>query len=159
MQGEFNQRINDEMYSWYLYLSMAAHFEGQNLRGFAQWMRLQAQEEMAHAMKNYAYLLDRGGRVALKPIDAVPGEWDSPLAAFEAAYAHEQKITAIYDAFMDTAAREKDKAAQIFLQWFVSEQVEEEASASEWVEKLRRAQDAPGAMFMLDREAGTRPAA
>jgi len=152
VEAAFNDQINAETFSAYLYLSMSAYFEGSNLRGFASWMRIQAQEEMVHAMKFFDFINERGGRVNLAAIEAPDTEWDSPLAAFEAAYGHEQYITKRINDLVDLAIAEKDHAANSFLQWFVNEQVEEEASADEIVQKLRLMADAPGGMFMLDRE-------
>ena len=156
IQDAFNKQINAEMYSAYLYLAMAADFEDKNLKGCAAWMTVQAQEEMTHAMKFYHFIHERGGRVTLDAIEAPPTEWAGPQAAFEAAYAHEQKVTALIHGLVDLAAAERDHAAGIFLQWFVSEQVEEEASASEIVEKLKLIGDQPGSMFMLDAQLGRR---
>jgi ferritin len=156
MQGAINSQINAELYSAYLYLSMSSYFASLNLDGFANWMRVQAQEEQLHAMKLYDYLLERGGRVLLGSIEAPPTEWASPLDAFEAVYSHEQKVTSLIHGLVNMAADEKDHATSIFLQWFVSEQVEEEASASGIVEKLKLMAQAPGGLFMLDRELGQR---
>jgi len=156
IEDALNDQINAEMYSAYLYLSMVAYFESVNLAGFATWMRAQAQEEMVHAMKIYDFVNERGGRVLLKSIDAPTTEWDSPLAAFEAAYAHEQLVTGRINDLVDLAVAEKDHATNAFLQWFVNEQVEEETSADNVVQNLKMAQNAPGALFMIDRELGTR---
>ena len=156
VEKAFNSQINAEMYSAYLYLSMAAYFESENLNGFASWMKVQAQEEMTHAMKFYSFINERGGRVTLDAIEAPQKKWTSPLAAFEGAYKHEQKVTGLIDGLVETAKAEKDHASEIFLQWFVTEQVEEEASADEIVQKLKLMADAPGGLFMLDREMGQR---
>ncbi len=156
MEGAINKQINAELYSSYLYLAMAADFESKNLSGFAKWMRVQVQEEMVHAMKFFDYVLERGGRVTLDALDTPPAEWDSPLAAFEAAYGHEQKVTALIDGLVALAIEKKDRASENMLQWFVAEQVEEEATADAVVQQLRLAADAPGALFMLDRELGQR---
>jgi len=156
VQAAFNDQINAEMYSAYLYLSMAAQFEAMSLDGFANWMRVQAQEEMAHAMKFYDYIAERGGRVTLQPIEGPPTEWDSPLAMFEAAYAHEQLVTGRINDLVDLAVAAKDRAAENFLQWFVDEQVEEEKSADDIVQKLKMVQDAPAALYMMDKEMGQR---
>jgi ferritin len=150
-----NDQIVAETYSAYLYLSMAAWFESQNLKGFANWMKCQAQEEMTHAMLLFNHVLERGGKVELGAIEAPPREWASPLAVYEAAYAHERKVTGLINAIVDVAEAEKDRAAMPLLQWFVKEQIEEEASASELVESLRLAGEG-GGLFMLDREAGAR---
>ena len=156
IEDALNDQINAEMYSAYLYLSMVAYFESINLAGLANWMRAQAQEEMVHAMKIYDFVNERGGRVLLKSIDAPTTEWSSPLAAFEAAYAHEQLVTGRINDLVDLAVEEKDHATNAFLQWFVNEQVEEETSADNVVQNLKMAQNAPGALFMIDRELGTR---
>ena len=144
------------MYSSYLYLSMESFFRSKNLSGFANWMKVQAQEEMAHAMKIYDFIDERGGRIVLKAIDGPPTEWDSPLAVFEAVYEHEQKVSGLINDLVDLAIKEKDHATNSFLQWFVSEQVEEEASADAAVQQLKMVEKAPGRMFMLDRELGQR---
>ncbi|NTV53338.1 MAG: ferritin [Candidatus Firestonebacteria bacterium] len=156
LQAEFNQRINDEFYAWYLYTAMAAYFEHDNFRGFAHWMRKQAEEEMGHATKNLSYLLERGGKVSLKPIAQVPDSWATPLAAFEAAYQHEQKVTGIYGKFFELAQAEKDHAAEIFLQWYVNEQVEEEAQTAQAVDILKKIKDSVGGLYQLDHQLGKR---
>ncbi len=156
IRDAMNEQINAEMYSAYLYFAMAAHFEDQNLDGFAQWMKVQAQEEMAHALKFYSEIFERGGRVVLEAIEKPPAEWESPLAAFEAAYAHEQKVTGLINDIVGLARTEKDYAAEAFLQWFVTEQVEEEATAKGIVDKLAMIGDHPQGLFMMDRELGQR---
>jgi len=156
MEAALNDQINAELYSAYLYLSMVAYFESVNLPGFATWMRVQTQEEVMHAMKMYDYINERGGRVILKAIDEPQAKWKSPLAAFEAAYKHEQLVTGRINDLLDLAIKEKDHAANTFLQWFVNEQVEEETSADAVVQQLKMAEGAPGAMFMIDREMGQR---
>ena len=156
MEKALNEQVNAEMYSAYLYLSMESWFKSQNLNGFANWMRVQTQEEMVHAMKMYDFVIERGGRVLLKSIQGPQTEWDSPLAAFEAVSEHEQKVTGLINDLVDLAIKEKDHATNSFLQWFVNEQVEEEASADELVRQLKLMENAPGGMFMLDRELGQR---
>ena len=156
IQGAFNDQINAETFSAYLYWSMSAYFESVNLGGFAGWMRAQAQEEMVHAMKFYSFIIERGGRVILKALEAPETDWDSPLAAFQAAYKHECYISGRINDLVDMATARKDHAANSFLQWFVNEQVEEESSVDAVVQKLKLMADAPGGMFMLDRELGTR---
>jgi len=156
MEEALNGQVNAELYSAYLYLSMESYFKSLNLSGFAGWMRAQAQEEMMHAMKIYDFVNERGGRVTLKAIDGPPTEWDSPLAVFEAVYAHEQKVTGLINELVDLAIKEKDHATNSFLQWFVNEQVEEESSADEVVQQLKMMENAPGGIFMLDRELGRR---
>ena len=156
MQEALNKHINAELYSSYLYLSMSAYFQSVNLAGFAHWMRVQAREELSHAMKFYDHVLERGGTVALQPVEAPPPRWDSPLAVFEEAYRHEQKVTGLINQLVDDAVQTRDHATNNFLQWFVSEQVEEEASAEAIVQKLRLVGDAPGGLFVLDHELGGR---
>lgn len=156
IEQALNDQINAELYSAYLYLSMVAYFESVNLSGFAAWMRAQTQEEVVHAMKIYDYVNERGGRVVLESIAEPPAKWESPLAAFEAAYKHEQLVTGRINDLVDLAIKEKDHAANTFLQWFVNEQVEEETSADAVVQQLKMAEGAPGALFMIDRELGQR---
>jgi ferritin len=159
MQEALNAQINAEYYSSYLYLSMAAHCQASNLEGIAAWLRIQADEEMIHAMKIYDFVLERGGRVVLTAIEAPASEWESPLAIFEATYAHEQYVTERINKLVDLAIAESDHATNAFLQWFVNEQVEEEANADAVLQKLKLMADAPGGLFMLDRELGQRPPA
>ena len=156
IQDALNEQINAELYSSYLYLSMSAYFESINLKGCANWMRVQTQEELVHAMKFHDYLIERGGKVTLTSIESPPTEWPSPLAIFEQAYQHEQKVTGLINKLVDLAIAEKDHATNNFLQWFVSEQVEEEASADEVVQKIKLMGDARGGIFMLDRELAQR---
>jgi ferritin len=156
MQKAMNDQINAESYSAYLYWSVAAYFEDLNLPGFASWMKAQAQEEMLHASKFYDHITERGGRVKFAAIKEPPAEWDSPLAAFEAAYEHECYISGRINDLCDLADAEKDRPAGSMLRWFVDEQVEEEATVDEIVSKLKLLKDAPGALFMLDRELGSR---
>lgn len=156
MQDALNKQLNAELYSSYLYLSMAAYFQGVNLGGFANWMRVQAQEELSHAMKFYDYVNERGGRVTLQAVEAPPSEWDSPLAVFEHVYQHEQKVTGLINELVDLAIEARDHATNNFLQWFVSEQVEEEDSADEVVQRLKLVGDDPSGLFMIDRELAQR---
>ncbi len=156
MVDALNEQVNAELYSAYLYLSMESYFKAQNLNGFANWMKVQTQEEVSHAMKIYDFIDERGGRVLLKAIEGPPTDWDSALAVFKAAYEHEQKVTGLINNLVDLAIKEKDHATNSFLQWFVNEQVEEEASADEIVQQLKMMENAPGGMFMLDRELGQR---
>jgi ferritin len=147
-----NDQINAELYSAYLYYSMAAYFEALSLKGFAHWMRVQALEEMTHVQKFYDYINDRGGRVLLAPIEAPPSEWASPLAVFEDVYAHEVKVTGLINKLMDLVLAQSDHASSAFLQWFVNEQVEEEASADEVLQKLKLVDKTEGGLFLLDQE-------
>jgi ferritin len=156
MEDALNEQVNAELFSAYLYLSMESFFKSKNLNGFANWMRVQTQEEMSHAMKIYGFIDERGGRISLKAIDGPQTEWDSPLAVFEAVYEHEQKVTGLINDLVDLAITEKDHATNSFLQWFVSEQVEEEASADQAVQQLKMIENAPGGIFLFDRELGQR---
>ncbi len=156
MQDAFNSQINAELYSSYLYLSMSSYFADRNLPGFANWMRIQAQEELLHAMKFFDFVMERKGRAILKNIETPPAEWKGPLDIFEAAYKHEQHVTALINNLVGLAMDEKDYASNAFLQWFVNEQVEEEAAADHIVEQLRLIDQSKGGLFMLDRELGQR---
>ena len=156
MAKAINKQINAELYSSYLYLSMAAYFESINLRGFANWMSVQSKEEYGHAMKLYAYVIERGGRVTLTEIDAPKTAWKSPLAAFEEVYAHELKVTDLINGLVAQAKDDDDYATESMLKWFVDEQVEEEANASEIVAKLKAVKDSTNGIFMLDHRLGER---
>jgi ferritin len=156
MEQALNAQVNAEMYSSYLYLSMESYFQSANLKGFAGWMRVQAQEEMVHAMKIYDFVIERGGRMLLKAIDGPPTKWDSPLAVFTAVLEHEKKVTASINDLVNLAIEEKDHATDSFLRWFVDEQVEEEASADEILQQLKLMTGAPGGTFMLNRELSQR---
>ena len=151
-----NTQINKELYSSYLYLSMAAYFENKNLSGFAKWMFVQAKEENEHAMKFFQYLCERGAKVELKPIEGPTTDWASPLNVFEDVYAHEKKVSEMIINLLELAKSEKDYATENFLQWFVKEQVEEEANASVIVEKLKLVKENVGALFIIDKELGSR---
>ena len=150
MQEAMNEQINKEFFSSYLYLSMAAYFEDKNLTGFAHWMLMQADEEREHAMKFYNFILDAGGRVQLKAIDAPQTEWKSNLEVAEQVAAHEAKVTASIHELYELALKEKDYPAQVMLQWFITEQVEEEKNAAELVAKLRLIEERGTAVLMLD---------
>jgi len=156
VEKAINEQINAELYSSYLYLSMAAYFESINLGGFAHWMHIQAQEETKHAMKFYGYVFEKGGKVTLKGIDGPPTEWKSLLDAFENAYKHEVKVSGLINSLVELARSEKDIATENFLMYFVAEQVEEEASADHIVQRLRLIKDSNQGIFMLDREMGQR---
>jgi ferritin len=156
MLAALNTQLNAELYSSYLYLSMAGWLEGQTLKGIAQWMKVQAKEEHAHAMKFFDYVVDRMGAVSLAVIDAPPGSWASPLAAFKDTCKHEAKVTGLIHALADLAAAEKDHATSVFLQWYISEQVEEEASANEILAKLQAIGSSVGGLHVLDHHLGKR---
>jgi len=150
MQDAMNEQINKELFSAYLYLSMAAYFEEKNLAGFAHWMRVQADEEREHGMKFYNFILECGGKVTLKAIDAPKTEWTGNLEVFEEVAAHEAKVTASINALYELALKEKDYPAQVMLQWFINEQVEEEKNAAENVANLKLIEERGTAVLMLD---------
>jgi len=156
VEDAMNEQIKNELFSAYQYLSMAAYCESENLPGFAQWMRSQAQEETVHAMKFYDFVLERNGRVVLRAIDGPLVEFGTPLEVFERALEHEKKVTAQINDLYGVAAKENDYASQTFLQWFVTEQVEEEKNAGDVVETLKMVGDKSEALFLLDRELGQR---
>jgi ferritin len=158
IEEALNRQINAELYSSYLYLSMSAYCDSQNLAGMANWMRIQAQEENTHAMKFFDFVNERDGRVLLTQIDAPKTEWTSPLDVFEETLAHEQKVTGLINDLVDLSLSEKDHASNTFLQWFVTEQVEEEAAARTIVDKLKLIGDNPMPLYMLDGELGQRTA-
>jgi ferritin len=155
MQDALNDQMNWEIYSAHIYLSMSSHFAGAGLAGVSAWMYAQYQEEMFHAMRFFNYINEAGGHAKLGTIEAPPYEWESPLAAFEQALEHEQGVTARINALADLAMEERNHAVGIFLQWFISEQVEEEDSVGDIVGKLKMVGDG-GGLFMLDRDLGTR---
>ena len=159
VQDAINEQIADEFYASYLYLSMMAYFEAESLGGYGRWMRMQAAEEHDHAMKLVDFLIERGGRVQLRAIDKPTAEFKSPLAVMRAALAHEQKVTESINNLYELAATERDYPAQVMLQWFVTEQVEEEASAGAIVDQLTLAGDSGSALLMLDAKLGRRTAA
>ena len=151
-----NDQLNSELYSAYLYLSMAAYFQSVNLSGFANWMRVQAMEEEVHAMKFFDFITERGGRVNLNDIQKPPHEWESPLKAFQSVYDHEKIVTGLINDLVDISLEEKDHAAYNMLQWFVSEQVEEESSADDIVQKLKLIGGEGSGLFIVDRELAQR---
>lgn len=155
MTSAFNAQIVAELYSSYIYMSMSAWLHTEGFMGSAKWMSLQVREEIVHAQKLYNFILERGGEVKLGAIDAPPAKWDSPLGVFEAALAHERKVTDLINKLMSLAKEESDHASEIFLQWFVTEQVEEEANASEIAQKYKLAGSGSG-LFLVDRELGER---
>jgi ferritin len=150
MQDAMNEQVNKELFSSYLYLSMAAYFENKNLTGFAHWMRIQEAEEREHAMKFYDFVLERGGQVILKSIDAPGITWNSNLELFREVAEHEAKVTASINALYELALTEKDYPAQVMLQWFINEQVEEEKNAAEIVANLELIEERGTAVLMLD---------
>ncbi|MBI5297316.1 MAG: ferritin [Chloroflexi bacterium] len=156
MQDAMNEQINKELFSAYLYLSMAAYLEDRSLPGFAHWMRVQEAEEREHAMKFYDFIIERGGRVALKAIDAPKSEWKSTMEVVEEVAAHEAKVSASINALYELALAEKDYPAQIMLQWFITEQVEEEKNAAEIVASLKMIEAHETAVLQLDHRLGKR---
>lgn len=156
MQKAINDQINAELYSSYLYLSMSAWCFSRDLNGMGSWFKVQAQEELIHVGKFFGYVLDRDGKVELQKIDGPPTEWSGPLAAFEGALEHERKITAKINKLVDLAAKEGDHTTHTFLQWFVNEQIEEEATAKQIVGQLRLIGDNTSGLYLLDKELGTR---
>ena len=156
LEKAINDQINAEIYSAYLYASMASYFEATSLPGFANWMTVQAKEELSHAEKFYHFVNERGGRVILTQIDGPPTEWESPLAAFQQAYEHEQHVSRSIHALVDLAIEVNDHMAKELLQWFVAEQVEEESSADQIVQDLKRVGSNGHGILMLDRELATR---
>jgi ferritin len=156
MQDTVNEQINKELYSSYLYLSMAAYFEDKNLPGFAKWLHVQTDEERAHAMKLYQHLVDRGGRVMLKAIAAPATNWKSTMDVFVQVQAHEAAVTASINNLYEIALQEKDYPMQVLLQWFINEQVEEEKNAGEIVRQLELIDAHGTAVLMLDHQLGKR---
>ena len=157
MEAAINEQIKWELYSAYLYYSMAAYFDTLNLGGFSHWMLSQAQEEVTHAHRFYKFVNDRGGKVKLSPIDGPPAEWASPLKVFEHSLEHEVEVTAKINKLVDLSQSLSDHATYNFLQWFVAEQVEEEASADEVLQRLKLIGNSPDGLFMLDLELAKRP--
>jgi ferritin len=156
LQAEINEQIKYELYSAYMYLAMSAYCSARNLNGFAHWMRMQAEEEVDHAMRFYAFLIERGGRVELQAIDRPPLEYGTPLDVMEKSLEHERFVTSRIDLLSDVAAEERDRPAQVMLQWFITEQMEEENSIDEIVQRMRMfGADGP-ALFMLDSQLGDR---
>jgi ferritin len=150
LTAAINKQIGEELYSAYLYLSMAAYYESQNLKGFGQWLRVQHAEELAHAQKFFDYLIARGGSVELPAIAKPTATFPSPHLAFGAAYEHERKITKLINGLYELALAENDYASQSFLRWFIDEQVEEEASSLEIAETLKKIGEKGSGIFMLD---------
>lgn len=156
IQDAINAQINAEFWSAYLYLSMAMQFEADGKSGFANWFRIQFKEEQAHAEIFINYLVSRGGRVILKPIAEVPTGWDNPLAAFEATLVHEEKVTGLINNLYALAEKEHDYATRGKLDWFVSEQVEEEETARTIIDRLRLIGEDGLALYTLDQELAAR---
>lgn len=153
---QLNGQLNHELQSAYLYYSMAGYFESVNLKGFANWMTIQAQEELTHVARIFHYINDRGARVHLTEVGAPPLEWDSPLDAMEHTYKHECKVSELVNEAVSLALAESDHPTNTFLQWFVAEQVEEEATADDVAQKLKLIGDNTTGLYMLDTEMSKR---
>jgi ferritin len=156
MESAINEQINWELYSSYLYMSMAAYFESINLKGCSSWMRKQAMEELTHVKRFYDFLTARGGRVLLSEIKAPPTEWETPLTVFEETLKHEQHVTSRINDLVDLSLELRDHATNSFLKWFVDEQVEEEESVDEVLQSLKLNESNPGGLFMIDKELAQR---
>lgn len=156
IQKSINNQINAEMYSAYLYLAMGTYFDASSLTGFANWMKVQAQEEMSHAMKFYNFVYERGGKVELGAIEKPSADFKSPLDVMKEVLAHEKIVTGLIHNLYELATKEKDYAFQSFLKWFIDEQVEEEGNASDLIEKLQLAGEKGPGLFMMDKELAAR---
>lgn len=156
IETELNKQVNAELFSAYLYLSMSAYLESINLSGFAHWMRIQAQEEQFHAMKIFDFINERGGRAILFEIEKPKTKWINVIQVAEEIYEHEQKVTGLINNLVDIAIQEKDHATNNFLQWFISEQVEEEAASENIVNQLKMVEGKGNGLFMLDKELNAR---
>ena len=156
LQNAFCVQINKELYGAYLYLAMQSYFKDMNLDGFANWMSVQVQEELAHAMGMYNYVFERGGKVELMSIEKPAGDFSSPLDVFEKVLEHEKYVTSLINDLTETAEEVKDRAAISLLQWYIKEQVEEEANVSNVLGNLKLAQNDPRALLLLDRELAAR---
>lgn len=153
MQDAINDQIAAEFYSAYLYLSMSAYCYGINLKGFAHWLKVQSNEETNHGMKLYNHILDRGGKITLQNIKEPPVNFKSPLDIFEQTYEHEKKITNLINKLYELASKENDYPAQVALQWFINEQVEEEANSLEILDRLKLiGEKASGSLLYIDKE-------
>lgn len=156
MEAAFNDQIAAEFFSAHLYLAMAAYLEDIDLPGFANWMRIQYQEEVFHGMKMFDFVIERDGRALVKSWEEPQAEWKDPVDVFAEVYKHEQKVTSLIHNLVDIALEEKDHASYSFLQWFVDEQVEEESTAKGILQQLKLMGESKGALFQLDRELGAR---
>jgi len=156
LQDAINEQIRNEIESAYLYLSMSAHCEAENLPGAAHWLQAQWQEELEHAMKLFKYVYERGGRVTLQAIQKPAVKFSNLLGIFQQVYTHEQKVTALINDLYKAATKEQDFASQVELQWFIKEQVEEEKNASEIIELLKMSGESGPALLMVDRQLGAR---
>lgn len=156
LQDALNEQVKNEFYSAHMYLAMSSWFDDKAMPGFAGWMRVQYTEELAHGLKIFDFINDRDGRARVSGIDTPPAEWKSAVDIFENSYAHEQKVTAMINNLYALAVKENDYPTIVLLQWFISEQVEEEKNAKLVVDQLRMAGDSSTALLLLDRELGAR---
>lgn len=156
IEAALNRQMNRELYSSYLYLAMSAYYDASNLPGFGTWLRAQAKEELAHGMKFYDFIGEAGGRPVMDAIEAPPRDWAGAKAAFAEVLAHEQAVTGMINDLMDLAIQEKDHATAAFLQWFVTEQVEEEKNAGDILAQIEGLGDTLGHLFWLDHHLGKR---
>ncbi len=156
MYKALNDQVTHELYASHLYLAMSAYFESQNLTGFARWMRVQSDEEHEHAMKFFDYIADRGSSAELQAVAQPPSEFQSPLDVFQQSLAHEQKVTTLIHKIYELALKENDYATQTMLHWFITEQVEEEKTASQIIEQLKLTGGQSTGLLLLDRELGAR---
>ena len=156
IQDAINDQINKELFSSYLYLAMSSYYAESNLSGFASWMRVQSTEEYGHAMKFYGYVIERNGHVELAPIDKPQAKFKSPVDVFRQVLDHEQKVTAMINKLYELATKEKDYPTQIMLEWFITEQLEEEKSAGDILEQLKMIGDSPVSIVMMDRQLAAR---
>lgn len=156
LQDLYQDQIKNEWYSAYLYLSMVSYFESNNLDGFAHWMEKQAAEEQVHGRKMYDFLIDRGARVILQAIPQPPSDFSSPLDVFEKALEHEKKVTSLIHAIADQSEKSNDHPSKVFIQWFITEQVEEEKNATKVVETLKKLKPDSSAILFLDHQLGKR---
>lgn len=156
MVDALNEQINKEMYSAYLYLAMSSYAEFKGLKGFSNWYRVQYQEEMEHAMRIYDYVQEQGAQVKLKAIEQPSSDFGTPLQILEKTLEHEQFVTKLINNLVDLAIKEKDHASQIFLQWFVTEQIEEESNVNEILDKLKLAGKNGNGLFMIDKDLAAR---
>jgi ferritin len=159
VQDAVSRQIGQELYAGYFYLAISAHFDRESLLGFSKWMRAQAREELTHAMKLFDFMNHRDATPRLEAVPAPPSDFGAPVALFETALAHEQEVSRLIHELYDLAVKKHDHATQLELQWFITEQVEEEKMVSTVVDQLRMAGDNQAALLMLDREMGVRAAA
>lgn len=156
IQEAINEQLNQELYSSYLYLAMAAHFDAENLSGFAHWMKVQAEEERSHAMKLYDFIYDRDGTVTLKAINQPPAKFKKPIDVFKQVLEHEQKIAKLINKLYELALKDKDYSTQVMLQWFINEQVEEEKNDTDIISQLEMIGDSPVSLMILDHKLAER---